>query len=322
MFDDSLAHNRILHDILTYARQGIVCVIFDVDDIETGEHSVECWLDSQARNIQVEWNLIFEEFFRMSSVRKMGVVVRLCPDVKVNDFTGSSCAIRLDSILEFLHKPKKIILENSDGDRKFLLSISNRNLRDKLVKLHAQGSLSFEHCGGIDGVATKLTNDFGPELGSAVKCWVLIDSDSFEPGVVSEAAQRVIDICDATGINYLCLKRRAIENYIPNGALQRFADANGDKAKDTFLALSSLDTIQRNHYHMADGFANKTCKDSGLYDALDDKIGKPLRKGFGSNIKHVYPDNPKDLQTFHEEFGQIPDEFTEPLKYISEMIRG
>jgi hypothetical protein len=322
MFDDSILHNNILHDILTYSRQGIVCVTFDENDIETGVQVVESWLDLQSRNIKEEWKLIFQEFFRTSSIRKMGVVVRLCPDVKVNDFTGSSCSIKLDSIIEFLHKPKRIILENSDGDRRFLLSISNKNLRDKLVKLQAQGNLSFEHCGGIDGVATKLANDFGPELGSEVKCWVLIDSDSCVPGMVSVSAQKVIDICVLKGINYLCLKRRAIENYIPDDALQRFADANGDNARDTFLALSSLNLVQRDHYHMADGFGNKTCKNSGLYDELEKEVKKPLCKGFGRNIKHVYPENVADLQTFHEEFGQIPDEFTAPLKFISEMIRS
>ncbi len=322
MFDGSVKHNVILHDILTYSRHKFICVTYEEGtDTEIGR--MIDWFENQNRDIEKEWKLLFDEFTSKNSAHRMGVAVKVCPDVVANNFDGREYTIKLDNVNAFLLKPKRIIVENSRGDRNFLLAIADKGLRERIFTLQTQGGLTFEHCGGIDGVASRLTHEFIPETGSEIKCWVLIDSDSTYAGHISDAATKVISLCEKANIQYLCLKKRAIENYIPNEVLEEFLDTDEKKISEALAALNTLSEEQRNHYHMSNGFKNNTCKkESDLYKGLAVQEIRRLSKGFGGAIKHVYPDDIIDLQAIHEKFDEMPDEFIAPLKYVTEMIRG
>jgi hypothetical protein len=92
------------------------------------------------------------------------------------------------------------------------------------------------------------------------------------------------------GVHLHVLRRRAIENYLPIAALDRWARGH-DGHERAVAALSRLTDAQRHHFNMKEGFdrdAPHAARTGGLYDAVPPRVRERLRSGFGSDIAKLF----------------------------------
>ncbi|MFO0607456.1 MAG: hypothetical protein U0324_30100 [Polyangiales bacterium] len=125
---------------------------------------------------------------------------------------------------QLLREPLSIVLEDAVNDGAFLLALTHvageggRRLRERLDRAW----LRVAHGGGI-GTIPRLVRalDEAPTL--RLRCHVLVDHDGDAPDAPSRHSKLVEDACAEAGVPFLRLRRRAIENYAPREALERWA---------------------------------------------------------------------------------------------------
>lgn len=126
-------------------------------------------------------------------------------------------------------------VENARADKRFLFCMLGGEIQKDLQKLISKGALIFENGGGITELHKKIDDDFIERELLQLRSFACFDSDALEPGKPSEQAQNVIKLCNILDIPHYCLKRRAIENYIPYESLMDFSNAGTPKTKRDHL---------------------------------------------------------------------------------------
>jgi hypothetical protein len=121
----------------------------------------------------------------------------------------------------------------------------------------------------------------------------LFDSDGEIPGHCSSDAEAMIEFCKKTHLDYHCLSRRAIENYIPRKALWSWAlNANlktrGERSKK-IEAFGRMSEQQRHHFRLKGGWdATPSAQVQALYASVSEDDRAVLRKGIDGDIASVY----------------------------------
>jgi len=128
------------------------------------------------------------------------------------------------------------------------------------------------------------------------RCFALFDSDALRPGVISAAANKKINLCTAANIPHHCLKRRAIENYIPCPKLKQWAykeptrHLEMQKRQRRVLPFVNLSEAQRHHFNLKRGFlgdarhADRTPEVDVLYATLATAVRSALDEGIDPGI--------------------------------------
>src|SRR5262249_53748583 len=152
-----------------------------------------------------------------------------------------------------------------------------------------------EHCGGNDHLK-KRAQDLRKVPVTRLRCSALFDGDGMQPGVPSPESRAIRDIC-YPDVHHHQLQRRAIENYLPRAALERWCKQTGGRARRDreaqIDALFALREDQRAHYNMKEGFerdAPNAHKAGNLWDDTAAETRRLLNIGLDKDIAKLYRD--------------------------------
>ncbi|RZI99253.1 MAG: hypothetical protein EON90_12330 [Brevundimonas sp.] len=239
----------------------------------------------EAWDRQLEWTLRDGAVHRIRSVEV--VADGFC------DWTASPVRLTAAEATRLVDLPFYILLENSRYDRAFLLALAPPAHRPLLERLEAEGRIVFRGVGGLNELRLVVEQQIAPRAERRLSHWALFDSDAAAPGLASADAISVSETCQAADVPFHMLERRAIENYVPTGALYDWADAGYRTAKarrHLLSALFSLTPAQRHHFHFKSGFsAAPTQQEQELYADVPSAIRATLENGIsGAEIGRLF----------------------------------
>lgn len=121
-------------------------------------------------------------------------------------------------------EPLSIILEDAVNDGAFLRAIADvaRESGQRLVERLERAWLRLAHGGGIDSIP-RLLRALEEAPVEQRRCVVVVDHDGETPDAPSQSSRRVEEVCREYDVPFVRLRRRAIENYAPREALERWA---------------------------------------------------------------------------------------------------
>ena len=214
----------------------------------------------------------------------------------------------LDAIL-FLSTPFQVIVESELYDGGFLLWMAKAVGFGRFVDAYRKSKFIFRHAGGKDSIkhsAEILSGGVWPRRDKsyerATQLWacVVLDSDARYRGDDRNANLRSAVEPHVSFVHQL--RKRSIESYLPQAALQRFSSDIVHRRK--VAALGRMTDEQRMHYNMKRGFRfgsvelpDKasylasdfvTQEEKALFQAVPDPDWMNLATGFGRSLSQIY----------------------------------
>lgn len=189
--------------------------------------------------------------------------------------------VTIEEIDNVLNKKPVIIVENKINDKNFIRAVLHAtNERKILFKLDTLIEIdSMGGCGQIPQlIDEKIKNIENDQI------FVLHDSDRLSPtSKLTKPITNIINKCKILNIETKMLKKREIENYIPDSFLfEKFK-----KNRDICEAWRKLSKKQKSHFDFKFGFTGKPHDAEeyiDLFKNLDYFTVELLRKGFGKDI--------------------------------------
>lgn len=222
-----------------------------------GDEQVNRWLAQHEPTLRAELTLILDQ----ANEASMGVPLntKTIRVVAGQDSKWPRAHLCLQDAARLLREPLHILLEDAINDLAFLLRLAPSGPRERLTQALEHGWVVVDHAGGVDGIrriVSKLDAQDTSTLIKRMRYWIMFDrdSDSRDRAQADPKTERLHQLLnqqptDALHIKHYRLERRAIENYIPNAALERWANAARgptiDQRHKTRKALALL--RQANH---------------------------------------------------------------------------
>lgn len=220
---------------------------------------------------------LLDELFRESAVRsawgsdnQLHAELVLITDYPTEDKTWE---LQPEQAIQALEEPLRLIVEDRESDGLFFKVILRTLGSDDLVELCSSSPppLEIESPGGSGKLRrhAKANLERCRQRGIPARVVMLFDSDAAYPGHVTAEATRNLEFCQEHGIPHHMLAKRAMENYVPQEALQAWA-AKPEKIdfRRTIAAVGRLSRSQRDHLPKT-GLVKGLPPDSGtLYVSL------------------------------------------------------
>lgn len=156
---------------------------------------------------------------RVTLRREVRVVAEAC-----STWGAETPRLTVGDARRLLREPLSIVLEDAVNDGAFLLALTRvageggRRLRERLDRSWVRVA----HGGGIDSIP-RLLRALDEAPAQRLRCHVLVDHDGDVADAPSQSSRTVEDACKERGVPFHRLRRRAIENYAPREALERWA---------------------------------------------------------------------------------------------------
>ncbi len=244
-------------------------IVVSSSDISTP--LVQGWFNRQSEQIQDSSRLAIEDGLLRDAAENMRLEVHI-DDRRSTDDDWSIMFLSLESARQLLRRPFNVWFENDLNDGQFLLSTARQEVRNRLVEWKEKGWIQFQNAGGIGSIPGRSTALSDRQVMRTV---FIFDSDARLPGITSTPAKDAIDACNAKGVPWHCLERRAIENYIPREALTAWAlgttpnVAEVRRRKQAVRAFSRLSALQRCHFNLKRGFDGDSKSSATTWSAED-----------------------------------------------------
>ncbi len=200
-------------------------------------------------------------------------------------------------------EPLRVVVEDRESDGLFLDVVVRTLGTGELVKLYElqPSPLRVESPGGRDKIPRHLETDLQEieERGYPARLLVLFDSDAPRPGQPSRESERIVERCEGHGLPHHRLRKRTIESYVPQEALEAWAaEPENHKHRLAISRLRRLSRPQRDHLPKT-GFSNGLPNDSGdLYEDVPAEDQDLLRW------------HPRRTKPFEEAMDRHRDEIT------------
>jgi hypothetical protein len=217
--------------------------------------------------------------------------------------------LTLGDAVDLAYRPHYLFLENAESDGCFLMAMLTVEERDWLENLREREWLVFYTAGGLLEIP-KHVAWAKKARARLVRAAVLFDSDAVEAPAstpesdanfmkrLHENSLAVLKTCreaqagdDAILAHYV-LRRRAIENYIPMAALERWADSvNGSNRRNRqklVAAFAALPADRRHRYHLKKGYAKDRKRKPRPPTWLPATTALPLETGFSAAISDCF----------------------------------
>ncbi|MEO5334833.1 MAG: hypothetical protein H7839_22710 [Magnetococcus sp. YQC-5] len=261
---------------------------WEVDDPDGIEESA--WLR--------EGRSYLRELFAKASTRGIwghSNMHKRCVTVTANPDTQNPWALTPPAAANFLDQPLVILLENEFTDTIFLKTVLHV-LGPKELLDYCHGVPDAIHCKGVGGIGeipkhVKKHVQKSRQAGVPLRVIVLADSDGTVPGEVSKNAKKVQDICVTHNIPCCLLKKRAIENYMPDIIFRQWSsEPTQTNVRPRAEALLRLTPAQRDHFNIKKGLSKlpeEKEKQKELYISLAPQDRTILENGFGEVI-HLF----------------------------------
>ena len=252
--------------------------LWEIGDVDAIKRSP--WLAGGDR-VARRNNEILEKCFVASATRPSGDLHAQLLSV---DLTGAP-PHRLTPAdgVTYLSSPAIVVVENEESDGAFLDALVHALDRAELWQALESRWIELDHAGGYGEIEKRLERYLSRTQGPP-RVLVLADSDRLFPGHQTSTLTKIVEVCTRLGVPHVTLEKRAIENYLPVGALQR------SNRRDCYQAFLKLDMVQRAHYGMKKGFprddAGKvvvSAEQAALFQHVPAKVLDDLGGGFGSD---------------------------------------
>lgn len=167
----------------------------------------------------------------------------------------------LEEFLAYVEKPARIVVENSLNDGHFITAVLRnfgvKGQYDKLRQLDKQ-QIAFCNSGGKNNIINyldSLMEEFQNKSKFIKRTIVVMDGDDRykDENETNNISNRnnVIEKCKELGIVCFVLKKRSMENYMPDDVFKNNRNVFGDDWVDAYLHLSEC---QKDYYYIAEGF--------------------------------------------------------------------
>lgn len=265
--------------------------------------------------LRQEWQDIIEMSVRLegqeTSYHEVVVTCR-----KESAWSPGTPELSCKDALAFLYRPYRLLLENRANDLAFLLCACEPLERVFLQRWLDEEWLEPEG-GGIDELK-KRAEIIVKHPSGTMRTAALLDSDDVEPKRPNLKSRRIEQMLNERGIYHHRLCKRAIENYLPATALERwvkFKQGPQRNARQKLVrAFLSLSDDERAYFYMKKGLLkDENQPPKTLFQELDTRTRAVLSEGFGDDIQSLYAD------------GQIKsDEFTQDTAFreLRSFIQG
>jgi hypothetical protein len=212
------------------------------------------WLGQASMHQKQQWQTVTDWSAKDGAIFRLRTLIA---DILPNP-AARPARITLADAIELVDRGVSLWLENGRNDRRFFLAMMPIEQRKMYIYLEAKRIIRFENGGGL-GELRKALEEFAARGALDPRAdRLLFDSDAEVPGHRSKDATAMVDFCERAKLEYLCLSRRAIENYIPRSALWAWAKSNGRKAHlertPKLEAFKRMSDAQQRHFHMKSGW--------------------------------------------------------------------
>lgn len=191
---------------------------------------------------------------------------------------------------DYVSTPLAVLMENRFTDGIFLDTVLNLLASDEMNEQRrtAPNSIYYDSPGG-NRELPKLVVDYTGRAKAKkipVRAVVFTDSDGTVPGESQQAALCVRQTCEQEGVSCMILRKRAIENYIPDEVLDACIPNQNYEKRLIVDAVKRLSPEQRDHYSMKKGLKLQGASPSvqALYAGISAADLHELTKGFGRNV--------------------------------------
>ena len=270
-------------------------IVVSNSDISTAV--VQKWFGRQSEQTKVASEMAIEDGLLRDAAENMRIHVSI-DDRRPTDDDWTTMLLSLESARQLLRRPLDVWFENDLNDGQFLLATARQEVRDRLVEWKDKGWIQFQNAGGIDSIPERSA---GLTHRQKMRTVFIFDSDARLPMQPSAPATVAIKSCEANCLTYHCLRRRAIENYIPPGTLKSWLlmsglrGQEGKRMKHAIEAFGRLFDHQRWHFNLKKGFDGDLRSNSKNWTSEDlqefwegvsvDDVSK-LKEGIESRIAH------------------------------------
>lgn len=197
--------------------------------------------------------------------------------------------ITIDTVMDFLGQPLKIVLENVESDRLFVekcLELLGEKQIDELW-------IEFVHGGGSD--LAKVAQSYNGKC----RTFCLIDSDVISPPNIyntpakPKTIKNIERICQDNGYSFHILNKREMENYLPDRVLKIYLE---QKSRDFEHIYFNLSSQCKDYFDMKKGLTSRNLElpiwgaykemiNQGNEEIAATAIGKKsVVEGFGEDV--------------------------------------
>ncbi len=207
-----------------------------------------------------------------------------------------------DSALDYLKLPLKILLENRVTDRMFVRAILTRLAQPDILHLVKIGAIIYDSDGGNGNIKNllKILRAECDVPGMPLRAVVITDSDARMPNKkAGKTPKELKEFCDQRGIPCFVLKKRSIENYVPDEVILDWGSDNGrqnlkphiealrgmnnDEARDYFPMKEAIKPASKDATDIEEASWYQTELDPGDFELLC----RPKFKGFGEHFINI-----------------------------------
>lgn len=238
--------------------------------------------------------------------------------IEVTNECKSGFQVLPDELNDYLCRPAIIIVENGTSDRGFILTALKVMDEHALVK-KLNISWEFRSAGGC-GEIPKVIEDECGKFKHAPRIVVIHDSDLEHPNSsLNEIHNRIENIAREKGIPSFLLKKREMENYIPNVMIES-RHSNNELLLSAFKKLNSN---QKDFFDYKCGFSKiKHTAINNLYSNIESDDVWALYKGFGKKIsEEAFADDVTYTKDdFRDRCDKIIPEFMDIISVIRSVL--
>ncbi|AEF53222.1 hypothetical protein [Marinomonas posidonica] len=249
-------------------------------DFNDEDSTVQDWID---KNDPELWTLIKEYTTTCKSNFKIEHQFEVVNNKEKDNWNLQYPIIKIEEAIKIIDKPYEIWLENGIDDRDFLLLLMAEEIKKYFLDKSDKNQIIFVGKGGLGEIKKHIVSSKDKNH-IKNKVFVIFDSDKNKKDNISRQAKEVIEVCSENCLKHHCWNRRAIENYLPIEHLKNKLNKN-DRDQKKYSAFLSMNQEQKYYYHMKRGLKDTSCKNSGLYDNIEEMIREnELYSGFGKGI--------------------------------------
>lgn len=207
----------------------------------------------------------------------------------------SPCLLDAKLASRALREPLHVIMENATSDGSaFLDAVLDVLGSEELTRLRKNCQpppIRYEGPGGSGELTKRLDQMLEDPAWQGIprRIVVLTDSDAAAPGKPSAKAQQIEAHCQRRGVLCHVLRKRAIENYLPQEVLEDWCSHPDLTAvRDRVAAIGRLSDEQRDHFPMKSGLKKLPPADRQLYEDARPEDLHLVEAGFGKHVCRLF----------------------------------
>lgn len=314
VFAPAAANAEDLVELVLFARRGLHRLVV----LDEPSPYFDAWLT--ATHQTEHWRAVSGNSARAGAQNPLVHAIEV-DVVGSNDTRPMAPRVDVHTAVRILRQPLRILIENGINDANFLRALASLDGRcATLKKLEEEGSLEFEHGGGLPDMcvqmAAKVRNPH-----DRLRRMVIFDSDALAPGRPSDKANELSSLCVRNRVGHHQLARRAAENYLPPPCIGEWGARQSEVTKRQARRWCNLTPTQRHHFHMREGLAKDEenpmqgyldrrrdlTTGVDIFAGLADETRAVLRQGFARALRPLFDGDRPEWERWMREDGQTDE---------------